>query len=167
LQACTDDTRTTAVAKEQAIFAKKHTLQDLLQIVNQQSDHLVGCEDFYPKLDLAFSPLTKEQMEMPRDKIQKYIQLIHLPCFVIEDSFEKYKKADLFSHFSHGQRKQKRTARVIAQRRIEGQRAPPKVIQTSPLRKRILHAKNSAEKLPSEATMSQGDYLIMPGGLVH
>jgi hypothetical protein len=26
LQACTDDTRTTAVAKEQAIFAKKHTL---------------------------------------------------------------------------------------------------------------------------------------------
>ena len=167
LQACSDNTTPTAVAKHQPIFEKKTSITDLIYITSKQAESLINCKRFYPTLEHAFTSLTATQRNLPRQILQDNIPLLHLPCFVEEDNIELFNSTNLTIHIQEPIKKQKRTQRTIGTRVQQGIRPPPKPIAITPKRHQILQAKTKAKIAPPNTKMKLGDYLIMPGGRVH
>jgi hypothetical protein len=169
LQACSNDTKLTAVAEHNDVFDEKTSILDLIDIISMQHECFYNSNLLYPQLDEAFSSLSKQQIEIPREVLQENFPLLHLPCFVKESSMSKYTLYNFVSR-PEGILKKERIShkqRTIATRRLEGRRAKPKPMMAKPIRDKIEEAKSEVEMVDPNHRMKTGDIIVMPGGLVH
>jgi hypothetical protein len=133
-----------------------------------QHDCFQNAQLLYPKLDVAFSSLTRRQIDIPREILEENFPLLQLPCFVTESSMHRYTRRN-FVELQPIMRKQAitRKPRMIATRMKEGRRALPKPMSTKPLRDKIEEAKTNLQVVQPDHLMKAGDIIVMPGGLVH